>query len=84
MNKSVLLKSAIITALAVGIVLSSYVPAAKALRQALPGFGINVGGGGVNVDVGRLHIHADQCGGVGIGSGVAQQFAQARCAIMAR
>lgn len=84
MNKTILLNFAIITALAVTLVLPglSYAHAAKAQRL-LPG-GINIGSGGVNVDVGRLHIHADQCSGVGIGSNVAQPFLQARCAILAR
>ena len=82
MNKTILLNSAIITALAVTIVLSSYIPAAKALRPFLPG-GINVGHGGVSVDVGRLHIHADQCTGVGVGSDDARGMnaAIARCAL---
>ena len=82
MNKSIFLTCAIITTLAVTMVLPSigYFHAAKALRL-LQG-GINVGRGGVSVDVGGLHIHADQCSGVGIGSNVAQPFAQSRCAIM--
>ncbi|MDQ6862519.1 MAG: hypothetical protein M3044_01725 [Thermoproteota archaeon] len=84
MNKTILLNSAIITALAITIVLSSYIPAAKAQRLFLPG-GINVGPGGVSVDVGRHHIHADQCSGVGVGSNGGSSLgmgaAIARCAL---
>jgi hypothetical protein len=86
-NKSIFLGCAIITTLAMMIVLpgSGYLHAVKA--RLLPQGGVNVGGvhvgaGGVSVDVGKLHIHADQCTGVGIGSNVGPSpMAQARCAL---
>ncbi len=86
MNKSIFLGCTIITTLAMMIVLpgSGYLHAAKAVQRLQGGVnvgGVHVGGGGVSVDVGRLHIQADQCSGVDIGSNVAQPMAQARCAL---
>ncbi|MDQ6862518.1 MAG: hypothetical protein M3044_01720 [Thermoproteota archaeon] len=71
MNKSIFLTCAIITTFAVTIVLPglSYAHAAMMLPppRTLGGDNINIGGGGVGVNVGGHHISVDRCG-VNIGS----------------
>jgi hypothetical protein len=88
MNKTIFLTCAIITTLAVTIVLPglSYAHAFQMLRPGLSitagGGSVDVGGGSVDVNVRGLGVHASHCGGVSIGSSNVLGSAAIACRIL--